>query len=99
MLRNIEGCELCEALDLRDGDQVGAASVAHQVLDAAFLPAAAHVGEERLEAVHTAEVHETLVLAAVVPLPDLDNRSLEIVVDGHARHAVPELERMSLSHE
>ena len=39
------------------------------------------------------------MLAAVVPLQDLSDRGLEIVVDGAARHAVPEREGLALSQE
>jgi len=39
------------------------------------------------------------VLAAVVPLQDLGDRGLEVVVDGAARRPTPELEGMALPQE
>jgi len=44
-------------------------------------------------------VHEPLVLAAVVAFQDLGDRGLEVVVDGAARHAAPQLEGMALPQE
>src|SRR5258706_11510862 len=48
-------------------DQVIAASIADQILDASFLPARMHIGKQRLEAIDTVKVQKHVLFSALMP--------------------------------
>ena len=52
-----------------------------------------------MTAIDTVEVQKDLVLASAMPLQHLQDGRFEVVVDGHARHATPELKGMALTQQ
>src|SRR5215472_9714095 len=54
------------------------------------------IGKEGLEAIDTLKMEKQLMLSSAMPLQHLQDRRLEIVIDGHAGHASPKLESMTL---
>ena len=95
------GVEVVQARHPGEGHKVGAAGIAHQVLDAAFLPAGRRLSENGLEAVGAVKVAEGVLLFALVPsaTEDARDRRRQIVVDPCARQAAPELEGVALAQE
>src|SRR5216683_2783788 len=60
------------------GDEVIAASIADQILDASFLPTGMHIGKKGLEAIDTVKVQKHVLFSAVMPFQDLQNGRFEI---------------------
>ena len=58
-----------------------------------------HIGKERLKAIDTVEVQKHVVLASAMSLQHLEHGWFEVVIDGHAWHASPELEGMLLAEQ
>src|SRR6266849_2957349 len=84
---------------LWERDQVVAASVSDQILDASFLPTGMHIGKKGLEAIDTVKVQKHVLFSAVMPFQDLQNGRFEIIVDDHARHSPPEFEGVMLTQQ
>src|SRR5256885_7888535 len=72
-------------------------SIAHQILDASFLPASGDIGKERLKAIDTVKVEKHIVLSSAMSLQHLQHSGLEVIIDDHARDASPKLESVLLT--
>src|SRR5438128_2026151 len=81
------------------GDEVIAASIADQILDASFLPPGMHIGKKGLEAIDTVKVQKHVLFSALMPFQDLQNGRFEIIVDDHARYSPPECEGVMLTQQ
>src|SRR5260221_954503 len=84
---------------LWERDQVVAASVSDQILDASFLPTGMHIGKKCLEAIDTVKVQKHVLFSAVMPFQDLQNGRLEIIVDDHPRDYPPAFEGVMLTQQ
>src|SRR5438552_1582461 len=79
--------------------EVVAASIPNQIFDASFLPSCMHIGKERLKAIDTVKVCKHFMFSSAMSLQHLEHGWLEVVIDHHAWHAVPELEGMALAEQ
>src|SRR5713226_351928 len=66
-------------------------SIPDQIFDASFLPTGMHISKERLKAIDTLEMQKYVLLSSAMPWQHLENRWLEVVIDGDAWHPSPKL--------
>src|SRR6266567_5984210 len=65
--------------------EVVPACIAHQILDASFLPSCMHIGKKCFKAIHTLKMEKRFILSPTMSLQHLEHGRFEIVINSHAR--------------